>query len=201
MNTLAYSPDGQNIATGGDDGRVKIWNVNSGFCFVTFKDHTAPITAITFGYSGNAVFSASLDGTVRAYDLTRYRNFRTMIANTPCQFFSLAVAPSEEIICAGSQDKFEIFVWSLRTGKLLDILSGHEGPISGLAFNPIQNFLASISWDGTLRWWDIFESKPAQEALKTGSEVLALAYRPDGKEICVATLDGNIQFWDPENGY
>lgn len=43
---------------------------------------------------GNAVLSASLDGTVRAFDLTRYRNFRTLTAPTPTQFISLAVDQS-----------------------------------------------------------------------------------------------------------
>jgi periodic tryptophan protein 2 len=36
MNCLAYSPDGQYIATGGEDGKLKIWNAENGFCFVTF---------------------------------------------------------------------------------------------------------------------------------------------------------------------
>jgi periodic tryptophan protein 2 len=40
LNVVAYSPDGQLIATGGDDGKVKIWNTRSGFCFVTFTEHS-----------------------------------------------------------------------------------------------------------------------------------------------------------------
>jgi periodic tryptophan protein 2 len=37
MNTLAYSPEGQYIATGGQDAKLKVWNASTGFCFVTFK--------------------------------------------------------------------------------------------------------------------------------------------------------------------
>jgi WD40 repeat protein len=48
VNAVAYSPNGQLIATGGDDGKVKVWNATSGFCFVTFSEHIAPVTAITF---------------------------------------------------------------------------------------------------------------------------------------------------------
>lgn len=47
--------------------------MSSGFCYVTFSEHTAPVTAVTFLPSGAAVLSASLDGSVRAYDLLRYR--------------------------------------------------------------------------------------------------------------------------------
>lgn len=46
--------------------------------------------------------------------------------------------PSGEVVCAGSMDPFEIYIWSLQTGRLLDVLSGHEGPVSGLAFSPNQ---------------------------------------------------------------
>lgn len=39
-------------------------------------------------------------------------------------------------MCAGTLEPFEIYVWSLQTGKLLDVLAGHEGPIASLAFHP-----------------------------------------------------------------
>ena len=44
ISTLDFSSDGQYIATGGDDSKVKLWNASSGFCFVTFSEHVAPIT-------------------------------------------------------------------------------------------------------------------------------------------------------------
>ena len=64
---------------------------------MTFVDHSAPVTSVEFLPNGSAVLSASLDGTVRAYDLVRYRNFRTMTATTPVQFVSLAVDPAGEV--------------------------------------------------------------------------------------------------------
>lgn len=77
--------------------QVKIFQQTSGFCFVTFSEHTAPVTAVAFLPSGHGLLSSSLDGTVRAYDLVRYRNFRTMTSPTPVQFGSLAVDPSGEV--------------------------------------------------------------------------------------------------------
>lgn len=82
---VAYSPDGHVLATGGDDGKVKLWSSTSSFCYVTFKDHTGPITGVAFAQNGLAVVSASLDGTVRAFDTVRYRNFRTFTAPHPTQ--------------------------------------------------------------------------------------------------------------------
>lgn len=65
---------------------------------------------------GNAIISSSLDGTVRAYDLVKYRNFRVLTPNKPTQFNCLAIDSSGDIVCAGSMDPYNIFVWSLRTG-------------------------------------------------------------------------------------
>lgn len=105
-----------------------------------------------------------------------------------------------QVVCAGSQDTFEIFVWSVKTSRLLEVwhstnsprfpqllsimdhqirpdgteqfskargctallaqvLSGHEGPVAGLAFSPTSSLLASASWDHTLRTWDVFAGK------------------------------------------
>ncbi|KAI8328017.1 putative WD repeat protein [Chlamydoabsidia padenii] len=196
MNALTYSPDGQTMATGGDDGKVKVWNATSGFCFVTFSDHNSSVKAVEFAKQGQVLFSASLDGTVRAFDLVRYRNFRTFTSPNPVQFTSLAVDPSGDIVCAGTMDTFEIYVWSVQTGKLLDILAGHEGPISSLDFSSTGMALVSGSWDHTARVWDVFGRNKHIESLQHQTEVLAVAYRPDGKQVAATTLDGQISFWD-----
>ncbi|GIM02141.1 hypothetical protein Vretimale_6840 [Volvox reticuliferus] len=200
--TTAFSPDGALIATGADDCKVKVFQLSTGFCFVTFSEHTAPVTAVTFLPSGAVLLSASLDGTVRAWDLVRYRNFRTMTSPTPAQYGTLAVDPGGEVVVAGAVDTFQIFVWSLKTGRLLDVLTGHEGPISGLAFSPITSLLASSSWDRTVRTWDVYDSggSGASEVLDHRHEVLAVAMRPDGRQLAAAAADGSIYMWDPVEG-
>ncbi|KAI8067729.1 WD40 repeat-like protein [Gongronella butleri] len=199
MNTLAYAPDGQTMVTGGDDGKLKVWNVSSGFCFVTFSEHKSGVQSVAFAKQGQVVYSASLDGTVRAFDLVRYRNFRTFTSPNPVQFTSLAVDPSGEIVCAGTMDTFEIYVWSVQTGKLLDVLAGHEGPISDLAFSSDGVMLLSGSWDHTARLWDVFGRNKHIEVLQHQTEVLAVAYRPDSRQVAAATLDGQVSLWQPED--
>lgn len=72
MACIAYSPDGQYIATGGEDSKVKLWNTQSSFCFVTFSEHTSGVTAVQFSRNKKFLVSSSLDGTVRAFDIIRY---------------------------------------------------------------------------------------------------------------------------------
>lgn len=201
MNSLAYSPDGSRIVTASEDGKIKIWDIISGFCLATFDEHQSAVTDIAFAKKGQVMFSSSLDGTVRAWDLIRFRNFRTFTSTSRIQFSSVAVDPSGEIVVAGSLDNFDIQVWSVQTSQLLDQLSGHEGPISCLSFGVEANAkLASASWDKTIRIWDIFSRTQASEPFTLTSECLALTMRPDSKEVAVSTLDGKVTFFDIEDG-
>jgi len=110
INSAAFSPDGLLVDTGGDDGKVKLWNSSTGFCFVTFSEHTAPVSSVAFSATGTVIFSASLDGTVRAYDLVRYRNFRTLSAGRPVTCVSVYLSR----LCVGlipSSRIFYFFFW------------------------------------------------------------------------------------------
>mmetsp|Transcript_19430 Transcript_19430/g.28794 ORF Transcript_19430/g.28794 Transcript_19430/m.28794 type:complete len:893 (-) Transcript_19430:3154-5832(-) len=198
MRTMAYSPDGVVICTGGEDGKLKLWNAVNGFCYVTMeKTHSAPVTSVTFANS-SVVVSASLDGTVRAHDLHRYRTFKTLTTPTPVQFLSLAVDASGEIVAAGSMDDFHIYIWNLQTAKLLDVLNGHEGPVVDLSF--AGGVLASVSWDGTMKLWDVYKTNVPTESFQHASDAVCLAWRPDSKEICTGTIGGLLSFWDNESG-
>ncbi|CAG9791750.1 unnamed protein product [Diatraea saccharalis] len=199
MTCASYSPDGLYIVTGGYDGKVKVWNSTSGFCFVTFSEHKSTVTGITFSANKKFFVSSSLDGTVRCYDLTRYRNFRTLTSPSLVQFSCVALDGGSELCAAGGQDVFDVYLWSVKFGKLLEVLSGHEAPVSCLAFNPslASSMLASASWDKTVRLWNAIETSTDSETIPLTSDALQVAFRPDGGEIAVSTLDGNILFFDP----
>jgi periodic tryptophan protein 2 len=201
MTSMSYSPEGQYIATGGHDGKIKVWNTSSGFCFVTMKDHTSAVTDVVFSPKGQVIVSASNDGTVRAFDMIRYRNFRTFTSPKPTQFSCVAVDPSGDLVAAGSTTDFSVYVWSMQTGKLLDVLDGHEGPVTTIKFSPQNPQLATGSWDSTVKIWELYSgTNAAVESLKHSADLTAVAYRPDGKQICAATLDGNLVFWNPLEG-
>ena len=196
MTTLTYSPDSTRIITGADDGLIKIWDVFSGFHIATFTEHTSAVTASAYSKRGNILFTSSLDGSVRAWDMLRYRNFRTFTAPQRLSFSCLAIDPSAEVVCAASHDSFDIHLWSVQTGALLDQLSGHEGPISTLAFTPDGRFLVSGAWDRTIRVWSVFDRSQTSESLQLTSDLLCVSVRPDSAQIAASTLDGSITFWN-----
>lgn len=196
MTTLSYSPDSSRIITGADDGLIKIWDIASGFHVATFTEHSSAVTGSVYSRRGNVLFTSSLDGSVRAWDMLRYRNFRTFTAPTRLSFSCLAIDPSAEIVCAGSHDSFDIHLWSVQTGALLDQLSGHEGPISTLAFTPDGRTLVSGSWDRTIRLWNVFNRSQSSEMLQLTSDLLCVAVRPDSAQVAASTLDGGLTFWN-----
>ncbi|KAK0925648.1 U3 snoRNP protein [Friedmanniomyces endolithicus] len=200
LNALTYSPSGDRVITCADDGKVKVWDTASGFCVVTFTEHTSGVTGCEFARRGNVLFTASLDGSVRAFDLIRYRCFRTFTAPRRLSFSSIAVDPAGEVVAAGSLDDFDIHIWSVQTGQLLDQLAGHEGPVSSLAFAPNGGTLVSGSWDRTVRLWSIFARTQTSEPLQLQADVLCVSVRPDSKQIAVSTLDGQLTFWSLSEG-
>ncbi|XP_034948808.1 periodic tryptophan protein 2 homolog [Chelonus insularis] len=201
MNSLAYSGDGQFIVTGGDDGKVKLWNTLSGFCIVTFSEHTSAVSSVIFSHNRKFIVSASLDGTARAYDLTRYRNFKTFTSPRPVQFSCVALDASDEFLAVGGQDFFDIYLWSVKLGTLLEIMSGHEGPVASLAFSPnlASTALASVSWDKTLKLWNAIEHGSTHETIELTADGLCVVYNPNGQEVAVSTLDGQITFFECKN--
>ena len=147
------------------------------------------------------LISSSLDGTIRAFDLKRYRNFRTLSDEAEHPQFSCVTIDSlsGDFIAAGAQNTYEVFIFNLTTGKLLDKLTGHSAPVSCVRFSPNSNVLASCSWDCTVRLWNMFDSaKIARDLLQMSTDCICLDFRADGKEICVSTINGQLSFFNVE---
>ena len=201
INLIAFSPEGAQLASGAEDGRIKIFDLSSSNCLITFTDHTAKITGLQYALNkSNLLISSSLDGTVRAYDLIKYKNFRIMTTPKQTQLICCSVDYSGEIVAAGSLDTYNIFIWSIKTGDLIDVLNGHTGPVSCLAFSHINDILVSGSWDNTVKMWELYTKKGISETYEHNSKITAIALSPNDKEVAVSTLNGELYTWDIETG-
>ena len=201
INIIAYSPEGGQLASGAEDGRIKIFDISSSNCLITFMDHTAKVTGLQYALNkSNVLVSSSLDGTIRAYDLIKYKNFRIMTTPKQTQLICCSIDYSGEIVAAGSLDTYNIFVWSLKTGDLIDVLNGHTAPVSCLAFSHINDILISGSWDNTVKMWELYTKKGISETYEHNSKITAVALSPNDKEVAVSTLNGELYTWDIETG-
>jgi periodic tryptophan protein 2 len=204
ISCTAITADGSHVISGGEDGKAKVWKVGSGQCIVTFTEHTAAITSVAVSNATNAFFTSSRDGTIRGYDLVRYRNFRIYTnPDQASQFSCVAVDPSGEILAAGSVTSNTITMFSVQTGRVADVLQGHEGPVSCLAFHPGGTTLVSSALDKTVIYWDVFSDGSGGERLKNDgevvqqpSEVLCIAYSLTGKRMATLSMLQEVCIFD-----
>ena len=108
----------------GFDGKLRLWDSKSSLCFATFQDHETKITGIQFTSRANTVVSSSIDGTVRCFDTNKLKQFRVLKPDFPTQLWCVAVDSAGELVCAGGFDPYDIYVWNIQTGNLLEVITG-----------------------------------------------------------------------------
>lgn len=211
-STMTSSATSASIyATGDIDGNISIYDGDSYLCFLKLREtgHSGPITSLFFMKGNQVLLSSSVDGTVRAHDLLRYRqSFRVLSTPSPVRLSSVCGDTDGQFVIAAAGDApFLIYLWELRTGKLLDAFAGHSSPVTSLAFDPLGRYLISGGLDKTVRQWQLFSSssdgeelgrsRSNAEVIDTMSEVAAISFKPDGREFLVSTLV-NITFYNTE---
>jgi WD40 repeat protein len=71
--SLAISPDGRFLASGGDDQSIRLWEVSSGRELARWQSHESSVTALTFGSDGMLLISGGADGTLKLWNLPLIR--------------------------------------------------------------------------------------------------------------------------------
>ncbi|KGG50657.1 periodic tryptophan protein 2 [Mitosporidium daphniae] len=222
---LAINLDGSIIASSSSrDGGVILWDAMTNFSFITLGGQTRDsetkdanlTTSLAFCKRGKVIVAGFQDGTIRAFDLLRYRNFRTlsMPPSSMGPISLLAADPLGELVAATTETPvsaaigapFSIFVWSISTGNVVDVLGGHQSTITALVIDPIAGkWIITGSMDKTVRLWDILGSSSeggsatATAVITLGSEVLAISARPDASEVAISLLSGAVIFCDTES--
>ncbi len=108
---------------------------------------------------------------------------------------SLAYSPDGKVLATGTAGR-EIRLWDIHTGKEINLLIGHTGPINGLAFSPDNKFLASASDDKTVRLWDTASGEVVSTFEGHTSAVTAVCFSPDGKKLVSGADDGAMILWE-----
>jgi WD40 repeat protein len=114
------------------------------------------------------------------------------------QAWSAASSADSKLLATGSENNrgSEIKLWDADSGRELHHLEALDGLVSGLAFVPGRNWLASCSFDGKVRLWDYEQSAPLGLVHAFGVAVRDVAVRGDGKWLAAACQDGSVALWE-----
>ncbi|MBK4729687.1 AAA family ATPase [Oxynema sp. CENA135] len=186
---VAFSPDGDRIATASTDNSVRIWS-QTGELLHQLDSHTDWVRAVAWSPDGRLLVSASTDKTLKLW--TRDGTLLNTIPGHGETITSLAVAPDGRAIATASLDK-TVKLWNL-DGQLITMLSGHDKGISSVTFSPDGQTVATASLDSTVKLWtrdgQLRRTIPAHN-----QSIARVSFSPDGQTIATASTDRTIKLW------
>ena len=210
MRSATYSPDGTLIAFGvGND--VMIRDAHNGEWVSILRGHVESVDRVIFSPDGTKVASASLDQTIRVWNVRSGSLVRT-ISNSLPQFIGpggynygrsvapgIAFSPDGTQIASGTFDKV-VRLWDVNTGRLVRTFGGHGDDVTTVAINLKGTRLASGSKEQTIKIWDMVTGDLLFTLEGHTAAVTSVAFNPDGTQLVSGSADNTIVIWNAKTG-
>ena len=194
---VAFSPDGEKLASAGDD-IIIIWDVATSRAERTLKGHKDYVDSVCFSPDGRKLASGSGDNTIIIWDATTGRSERTIRGHT-ADVYSVCFSPDGKKLASGSADKTAI-IWDMATGRVEKTLSGHTGHVYSVCFSPDGSKVVSGSWDNTAIVWDVATGRQEKTLTGHADSIWSICFSPDGTKLASASKDNTVIIWDVETG-
>jgi WD40 repeat protein len=191
---LAFAPESATLAVGQEDGRITLWDPDSGRQRQALEGHTDFVAALAFAPRGSMLASSGGDRLVRIWDLPSGRSRRVFKSQTST-FVAMTFSPDGRLLALG--DQVSPVVWLCEPGTVAEptILGGPEGAVVAVAISPDGATLAAADYEGVVTFWDLATLRAWRKRLKHAG-VHSLAFAPGGRMLATAGFDGTIHLWD-----
>ncbi|NES18391.1 MAG: hypothetical protein F6K41_05540 [Symploca sp. SIO3E6] len=206
VHSVAFSPEGNILASGSNDQTVRLWDVNTGQCLKTLQGHTGCISSVAFSPKGKILASGSNDQTVRLWDVNTGQCLKVFSGHTN-HLLSVIFSPDGQTLISSSEDKTVRF-WQVQTGECLKIIETHINWILSMALSPDGKTLVTGSDKQAVKFWDITTGECFGTLADYNSYVWAIAYshqgsdanNTDGQILATGSEDRTVRIWDAWTG-
>src|SRR5206468_2756249 len=148
-----FSPDGNIVATGGDDGTLRLWDPGTGAETAQLPKHNSAVSSVVFAHSGKFLLSSEGDGSLRFWDFTTSKE-QPPLPRSNGSIRRLALSADDKALAVVPSSSQDVELWDLETRSLRLTISGHHSTILAIAFAPDGRTLATGNASGSIQLWD-----------------------------------------------
>jgi WD40 repeat protein len=195
--SAAFSPDGSKLATGGDDGNVRLWNeATQQEIGVPMSSGLAPVQAVAFSPDGATVAAGSSDGTVQLWDAATQQELGTTMTAGPAAVRAVAFSPDGKVLAAGGEDG-DVRLWDTATQGQSGATMATGAPVAALSFSGNGTTLATAEGDGSTELWSPATQQQTGAALagRGSARVSALDFGAGAGLLATGDATGTITLW------
>ncbi|KAI9360372.1 WD40-repeat-containing domain protein [Zopfochytrium polystomum] len=198
VRSVAFSSDGNFVASASSDKSVKIWSSSTGQELLSLKGHIGSVSSVTFTCDGQYVVSGGDDFSIRIWNAITGQELRELLGHDD-KVTSVAVCGDGTSVVSGSYD-MTVRIWNLASGQEVHKLVGHKDLVYAVAFSPDGGLVASGGEDHTVRIWSSSTASELQRLETHSSTVMSVAFSPDGQRVVSASLDRTVRIWVASTG-
>lgn len=192
---LAFSSDGSVLVSGGEDGRVVVWDPERPEKpLATFAGHAHAVTCVAVSPDGKRLASGSEDRTIKIWDRDTGKEIATLRGHLYAVQDLVFSKDSSRLASAGLDHT--VRVWDVAQGKEVFFPLEHRHWVTSLAYSLDGRRLVSASYDRVVKLWDADTGNLEHELEMPASPVRKVAFSPDHQRLAAACYDQSVAVWD-----